>query len=135
MQNDHTKNVLGTQLLIRHFESYCPKAFFMFSSAVAIYGDRLKNPEIRVSDPLHEDDEDFYVQSKIEAEQVVQHSKTAVKKSQPGRESSLSSTMNSLKLQKTCLSEVNKTPYANSSKQRAVSRTRPNYSAIMNQRF
>lgn len=70
----HKVNVLGTQLLIRHFESYCPKAFFMFSSSVAIYGDRLKNPEIRVSDPLHEDDEDFYVQSKIKAEQVVQHS-------------------------------------------------------------
>ena len=70
----HKVNVLATQLLIRHFESYCPKAFFMFSSSVAIYGDRLKNPEIRVSDPLHEDDEDFYVQSKIKAEQVVQHS-------------------------------------------------------------
>ena len=71
----HKVNVLGTQLLIQHFESYCPKAFFMFSSSVAIYGDRLKNPEIRVSDPLDEDDGDFYVQSKIKAEEVVQQSR------------------------------------------------------------
>lgn len=68
-------NVLGTQLLMHHFESYCPKVFFMFSSSVAIYGDRLKNPEIRISDPLHDDDEDFYVKSKIKAEEVVQQSR------------------------------------------------------------
>ena len=68
-------NFLGTQLLIRHLENYCPKAFFMFSSSVAIYGDRLKNPEIRVSDPLHNDDEDFYVQSKIKAEKAVRNSR------------------------------------------------------------
>ena len=71
----HKVNVLGTQLLVRHFEAYCPKAFFMFSSSVAIYGDRLKTPEIRVSDPLQDDDKDFYVQSKIKAEEVVQQSK------------------------------------------------------------
>ena len=68
-------NFLATQLLIRHLENYCPKAFFMFSSSVAIYGDRLKNPEIRVSDPLHNDDEDFYVQSKIKAEKAVRNSR------------------------------------------------------------
>lgn len=68
-------NFLGTQLLIRHLENYCPKAFFMFSSSVAIYGDRLKNPEIRVSDPLHNDDEDFYVQSKIKAEKAIRNSR------------------------------------------------------------
>jgi nucleoside-diphosphate-sugar epimerase len=68
-------NVLATQLLIHHFETYCPKAFFMFSSSVAIYGDRLKNPDIRVTDPLHDDDEDFYVQSKINAEEFVQQSR------------------------------------------------------------
>ena len=68
-------NVVGTQLLLRHIESYCPNAFFMFSSSVAIYGDRLKNHEIRVSDPLHEDDSDFYVQSKINAEKLVEQSK------------------------------------------------------------
>ena len=71
----HKVNVLGTQLLLQHFEAYCPKAFFMFSSSVAIYGDRLKNPEIRVTDPLDDDDEDFYVQSKIKAEEVVQQSR------------------------------------------------------------
>ena len=68
-------NFLGTQLLIRHLENYCPKAFFMFSSSVAIYGDRLENPEIRVSDILHNDDEDFYVQSKIKAEKAVRNSR------------------------------------------------------------
>ena len=73
--NTHKVNFLGTQLLLKHFESYCPSAFFMFSSSVAIYGDRLKNPEIRISDPLPDDDEDFYVQSKIKAEEVVQQSR------------------------------------------------------------
>ena len=68
-------NVLGTQLLLRHLESYCPEAFFLYSSSVAIYGDRLKNPEIRVSDALDKNDPDFYVQSKIDAEKTVEQSK------------------------------------------------------------
>ena len=68
-------NVIGTQLLLRHLESYCQEAFFLFSSSVAIYGDRLKNPEIRVSDPVDKDDPDFYVQSKINAEKIVEQSK------------------------------------------------------------
>ena len=46
----------------------------MFSSSVAIYGDRLKILRLRQTDPLDDDDEDFYVQSKIKAEEVVQHS-------------------------------------------------------------
>ncbi len=67
-------NVLGTHELIKHLEKTSPKAFFMFSSSIAIYGDRLKTPHIMVTDPLHEEDEDFYVQSKIKAERVVQKS-------------------------------------------------------------
>lgn len=70
----HKVNVQATDDLLRHLEDTSPKAFFMFSSSVAIYGDRLKTPKIRVGDPLHEDDEDFYVQSKIKAERIVQNS-------------------------------------------------------------
>ena len=73
--NTYNVNVRATQNLLDHFESYCPKAFFMFSSSVAIYGDRLETPEIRVTDSLHHEDKDFYVQTKIKAEKAVQKSK------------------------------------------------------------
>ena len=67
-------NVLGTELLIERIQEIAPNAFFMFSSSVAVYGDRLKNPEIRVSDPLNKDDDDLYVRSKIKAEEAVRYS-------------------------------------------------------------
>ncbi len=45
-------NVGGTKNLVEIMEQYAPKAFLLFASSVAVYGDRLQNPYIRVEDPL-----------------------------------------------------------------------------------
>jgi nucleoside-diphosphate-sugar epimerase len=68
-------NVFGTKSLIQALEKHSPHAFFIYSSSIAVYGDRLKNPEIRVGDPLQASEGDFYAETKIRAEELVQSSK------------------------------------------------------------
>jgi len=68
-------NHLGTKHLVEHIMATSPGAFFMFSSSIAVYGDRLKSPNIAVTDSLPEQEDDFYAQSKVEAEKVVKGSK------------------------------------------------------------
>jgi nucleoside-diphosphate-sugar epimerase len=68
-------NHLGTKYLVEHIETTSPDAFFMFSSSVAVYGDRLKSPNIAVNDSLPEQEYDFYAQSKVKAEKAVKGSK------------------------------------------------------------
>jgi len=68
-------NHLGTKSLVEHIEATSPDAFFMFSSSIAVYGDRLKSPNIAVTDALPEQEYDFYAQSKVKAEQAVKGSK------------------------------------------------------------
>lgn len=67
-------NVTGTQLLLAHLQRSSPHCFFLFSSSVSVYGDRLKNPDILVTDPIHASVGDAYAESKIAAEQLVQDS-------------------------------------------------------------
>ena len=45
-------NVGGTRNLIDSLERNSPGSFLLFSSSVAVYGDRIRNPEIRVGDPI-----------------------------------------------------------------------------------
>lgn len=68
-------NVDGTKNLIHNLETHSPDAFIVFTSSVAIYGDRLENPNIRVTDTLNPVNNDNYGQSKIEAEQLIQKSR------------------------------------------------------------
>ena len=68
-------NVMGTQNLIRALEAHSPNAFFLYTSSVSVYGDRLENPEIKVGDPLVPSQGDEYAKTKIEAEKIVQESK------------------------------------------------------------
>lgn len=70
----HNVNVLGTQLLITSLEAQSPNAFFIYSSSISVYGDRLKNPYIHVGDPLVPSEGDRYGQTKIEAETLLQKS-------------------------------------------------------------
>ncbi|TXE07353.1 NAD(P)-dependent oxidoreductase [Gelidibacter salicanalis] len=70
----HNVNVTGTQLLITSLEIQSPKAFFIYSSSISVYGDRLKNPYINVGDPLVPSEGDRYGQTKIEAETLLQNS-------------------------------------------------------------
>lgn len=67
-------NVEGTKNLIHNLETNAPEAFLIYTSSVAVYGDRLKNHHIRVTDPINPVEGDTYGQSKVEAEHLVKNS-------------------------------------------------------------
>ncbi|MFH0760132.1 MAG: NAD(P)-dependent oxidoreductase [Bacteroidota bacterium] len=64
-------NVEGTRNLIRALEKLSPKAFFLYSSSVSIYGDRVRSPWISVDDPLLPSEGDKYAVTKIQAERLI----------------------------------------------------------------
>ena len=68
-------NVTGTENLIKSLEKYSPNAFIIHSSSIAIYGDRIKNPYIKVGDPLQPSLGDEYAKTKIAGEEIVKKSK------------------------------------------------------------
>ena len=68
-------NVDGTENIVRSMEAECPNALLLFSSSVAIYGDRIKDPDIRISDPPKGLDHDNYSKTKVEAEAIITSSK------------------------------------------------------------
>jgi nucleoside-diphosphate-sugar epimerase len=68
-------NVEGTRNIISTLEEHAPKASLVFSSSVAVYGDRLKTPEILVEDSLDPDQFDQYGCAKIQSETDIQNSK------------------------------------------------------------
>ena len=68
-------NVIGTQNLIYQLEKFSPKAFFIYSSSISVYGDRIENPNIKVTDPLIPSEGDAYATTKIAAEESIQKSK------------------------------------------------------------
>lgn len=67
-------NTLGTQNLIHQLEKHSPNAFFMYSSSISVYGDRIENPYINVGDALIPSEGDAYAETKIAAEESVQQS-------------------------------------------------------------
>ena len=67
-------NVDGTNILINHLQTTSPNAFFLYSSCISVYGDRLKNPYIRVEDSVSPCENDVYAQSKAKAEELVRNS-------------------------------------------------------------
>ena len=71
----HKVNFTGTKNLIERLEIISPDCFFMFSSSIAVYGDRLLTPDISVSDALPDHEEDVYAQSKLETEPAIMSSK------------------------------------------------------------
>lgn len=71
----HKVNTIGTQNLIKQLERQSPNAFFMYSSSISVYGDRIENPYIKVGDPLIPSEGDAYAQTKIAAEKALQDSK------------------------------------------------------------
>ena len=68
-------NVGGTENIVRCMESESPNAFLLFSSSVAIYGDRIKGPDIKVTDPPKGLDHDNYSRTKVDAEAIITSSK------------------------------------------------------------
>ena len=68
-------NVLGTKRIIQVLEKKSPNVFFLYSSSISVYGDRISNPYITTKDALHPSDGDLYGRSKIEAEDLIKQSK------------------------------------------------------------
>ena len=64
-------NIEGTRNLIQGLKKYSPSAFFLYSSSISVYGDRLQNPRIKVNDPLIPCERDFYAKTKLTAEKVI----------------------------------------------------------------
>jgi len=64
-------NTQGTKKLIKQLEQNSPDTFFLFSSSISVYGDRLKNPHIKVNDLLNPSIGDEYAITKIEAENII----------------------------------------------------------------
>jgi nucleoside-diphosphate-sugar epimerase len=67
-------NLDATVNLIKSLEKNSPNAFFVFASSVAIYGDRLENPIISVTDEINKDIDDNYSKAKIKCEEFLKTS-------------------------------------------------------------
>lgn len=67
-------NVLGTQNLLDAISMSSKRPFLIYASSVSVYGDRLKNPYISVTDPLIPSARDEYGKTKVEAERRIQAS-------------------------------------------------------------
>lgn len=67
-------NVEGTRQLLRAVERNAPCAIFLQASSISIYGDRVRDPWIRVDDPLLPSRGDEYAITKIAAEKLVRES-------------------------------------------------------------
>ena len=68
-------NVGGTQNVISAMENQTNSPKLIYTSSVAVYGDRRKNPIIKLADPIDEDTKDIYTSTKIETERLVRESK------------------------------------------------------------
>ena len=68
-------NVGGAENLTSALKDYAPNAFIIFTSSIAVYGDRLKDYWIKVGDPLISSKWDYYAQTKIIAEDIIKKSK------------------------------------------------------------
>lgn len=67
-------NVDGTRNIVYGLEKFSPNAFLGYSSSVSVYGDRVKNPNINVSDQINPSPEDYYAPTKIAAEKIIRDS-------------------------------------------------------------
>ncbi|MHA1670587.1 MAG: NAD-dependent epimerase/dehydratase family protein [Promethearchaeota archaeon] len=67
-------NVGGTLNILERMKERTNKPKIIFTSSVAVYGDRVKNPMIKVTDPLSPSKGDFYALTKISAEKLVKES-------------------------------------------------------------
>ena len=68
----HAINVLGTQNIIDAILEHGNNTFLLYSSSISVYGDRVKTPDIHVTDILKPSDNDHYGATKVEAERRIQ---------------------------------------------------------------
>jgi nucleoside-diphosphate-sugar epimerase len=67
-------NVFGTRNLVDAIRKQLKPPKLIFTSSISVYGDRLSNPDIYVSDPLNPSEGDEYAKTKIEAENIIKNS-------------------------------------------------------------
>ena len=67
-------NVDGTRAVLSAVADSKRRPFLVFSSSVAVYGDRVEGTEIQVGDPLAPNDDDEYGKQKVECEALVRGS-------------------------------------------------------------
>jgi len=67
-------NVGGTKNILDAIKKQAQKPKLIFTSSVAVYGDRRNNPMIEVSDPLAPSKGDYYAITKISAEKLIRES-------------------------------------------------------------
>jgi nucleoside-diphosphate-sugar epimerase len=67
-------NIDGTRNLVSAMLKQNPTSKLIYSSSVAVYGDRLKNPIIKITDPIDDYSEDVYTQTKIAGEKMIKKS-------------------------------------------------------------
>jgi len=67
-------NVEGTKNIIESLKKHSPNAMFLYSSSISVYGDRIKNPWIKINDALIPSEGDEYAKTKIQAEEIVKNS-------------------------------------------------------------
>ncbi|MEA1875428.1 MAG: NAD(P)-dependent oxidoreductase [Bacteroidota bacterium] len=67
-------NVEGTRNIINALNQGNRNARILYASSISIYGDRVKTPWIKKSDPLNPSEGDYYAQTKIESERLIRES-------------------------------------------------------------
>lgn len=65
-------NVGGTENVVSAIQARNPSPTLVYTSSIAVYGDRLMNPNISVGDPLAPSVGDEYAKTKINAEEIIQ---------------------------------------------------------------
>ncbi len=69
-------NIRGTRNLIQGMLKFSPLAFFLYSSSISVYGDRLQHPLIKTVDQLVPCERDFYAKTKLAAEKLIREKLT-----------------------------------------------------------
>ncbi|MFX0021036.1 MAG: NAD-dependent epimerase/dehydratase family protein [Candidatus Hermodarchaeota archaeon] len=69
-----TVNVGGTENIIKTIQNQPTKPRLLFTSSVAVYGDRLENPLINTEDQLNPNPDDEYAKQKIKCEDLIKNS-------------------------------------------------------------
>ncbi len=67
-------NVEGTRILVKVLQNLPNPPTIIYTSSIAVYGDRLDNNYIKLSDPINPIPGDNYAESKIKAERIIQES-------------------------------------------------------------
>lgn len=67
-------NVKGTFNVIEAIKKQKKKPKLIFTSSVAIYGDRLNNPLIKPTDPINPNPDDEYAKQKVKCEEMIRKS-------------------------------------------------------------